>query len=193
MAKKELIVVGAIAVSSVALVSGIKAWRGTENSGEQVVELAPVTYPSFESARAANDATLLITIVSSHGHYVDFGLDGKPNFGGDPGLGIEYFTAHLDDVISGDESLVGQSIVVTQLENGSVSEVEARDLFEQGQSYVNIATSYEPNPGTIDGEIWSTPLAGQGVFPVIDREVFPSSPDVFPEVFEGNSVSLKEL
>ncbi|WP_054953392.1 hypothetical protein [Flaviflexus massiliensis] len=193
MVKRGLLVAGAVAVSSVALVSGIKAWQGTENRDEQVVELAPVTYPSFESAQAANDATMLVTIVSSDGRYVDFGLDGKPNFGGDPGAGIEYFTAHVDDVISGDESLVEQSIVVTQLESGTVSEVEVGDQFEPGQSYVIIASSYEPNPGTIDSEVWSTTLAEQGVFPVIEGEVFPTSPDLFPEVFDGNSVSLEVL
>lgn len=88
---------------------------------------------------------------------------------------------------------MGQSIVVTQPKAGTVSESEAGDQFEAGKSYVIIASSFEPNPGTIDNRIWSTPLAGQGVFPVIDGQVFPTNPDVSPEVFEGTSVSLDVL
>ncbi|MEZ7897995.1 MAG: hypothetical protein QMB98_04215 [Flaviflexus sp.] len=193
MMKKSVLAFGIVAACAVITFGGTKLWQKDQTELNQDVETAPVGYSSFEDAQEHHDATLLIMVKSMDGSYADFGLDGKPNFDGDPGLGIEYFTAHVVDVISGDESLMGQSIVVTQLEAGTVSESEAGDQIEAGKSYVIIALSFEPNPGTIESRIWSTPLAGQGVFPVFDGQVFPTNPDVFPEVFEGNSVSLDVL
>ncbi|MGO1621563.1 hypothetical protein, partial [Flaviflexus sp.] len=76
---------------------------------------------------------------------------------------------------------------------GTMSETSEEEHLVPGRNYVIIALEYTPNPGTVDGTVWSTPLAGQGVFPIVEGEVVPTRADVLPETFGGGSVSLDVL
>ena len=193
MRKHLLIGLGLFALSATVVAGVTWPWGDeTDRSGYRT-EAAPVIYRSFEDAQNQHDATLAVTVVSRDGTYVDDGGDGKPDFPGDPGLPMEYLTVLVDDVLKGDELLVGSELTVVQSERGTMSETTAEEHMVPGNAYVIIASEYESNPGTLEGKAWATPLAGQGVFPLIDGDVVPTRSDVFPETFNHGSIPLAAL
>lgn len=192
--RKNLLIGLSLFALSAAVVAGVTwPWGDeTDRSGYRM-EVAPVIYSSFEDAQNQHDATLAVTVVSRDGTYVDYGGDGKPDFPDDPGLPMEYLTVKVDDVLKGDESLVGTELTVVQSELGTMSETTAEEHMVPENSYVIIASEYESNPGTIEDKAWATPLAGQGVFPIVDGDVVPTRADVFPETFNHGSVPVATL
>lgn len=180
-------------VSAVIAAAVTWPWGGETNETGHTVQAAPVIYDSFEDAQNQHDATLAVTVVSVDGTHTDYGGDGKPDFPDDPGLPMEYLTVKVDDVLKGDESLVGAELTVVQSELGTMSETTAEEHMVPGNTYVIIASEYESNPGTIEDKAWATPLAGQGVFPIVDGDVVPTRSDVFPETFNYGTVPVAAL
>ena len=163
------------------------------DNSRHIPQAAPVIYSSFDDAQNQHDATLVVTVVNVEDEYVDYGGDGKPDHADDPGLSMESLTVKVDDVLKGDESLAGTELTLVHSSLGTMSETSEEEHLVPGRNYVIIALEYTPNPGTVDGTVWSTPLAGQGVFPIVEGEAVPTRADVFPETFGGGSVSLDVL
>lgn len=193
MKKNLVIAVSVLGLSTAAVAGAIWPWGGESNRSGQRIDAAPVIYASFDDAQSQYDGTLVVTVISRDGEYVDHGGDGRPDFPGDPGLPMERLTVSVEDVLKGDESLAGRELTVVQSELGTMSETTSEEHLVAGTTYVIIASEYESNPGTVDGPVWSMPLAGQGVFPVVDGHAVPTRSDVFPETFNDGPVPLAAL
>ncbi|AZQ76986.1 hypothetical protein EJ997_06175 [Flaviflexus ciconiae] len=188
--------IGVISVFGLsAVIAGAVSWLGNGDSIEShpIVQVAPVIYSSFEDVQDQHDATLVVTVVSVDAEYVDYGRDGKADHADDPGLLMESLTVKVDDVLKGDKLLVGTELTVVQSQFGTMSEASDEEYLVPGNSYVIVASEYVSSPGTVEGKVWSMPLAGQGVFPIVDGEVHPTRADVFPETFDGGAVALDVL
>lgn len=193
MRRNLLIGLSVVAFSAAAVSGATWPWGDATDDDSYTVHAAPVIYSSFEDAQNQHDATLVVTVISLDGTYVDYGGDGEPDFPDDPGLAQQRLTVSVDAVLKGEESLVGGELTVVQSEQGTMSETTAEEHLVPGNSYLIIASEHVPNPGTVDGTVWSTPLAGQGVFPIIDGEVVPTRSDVFPETFDYGTVPVTAL
>ena len=159
--------------------------RAAPESSETVVHAALVIYACFDDAVKQHGTAVLITVVSDPVRYEDFGADGKPDYAGQPGLPTEHLTVRIDEVLRGDAGLVGSEITVSQLPKDSGTTLEQDGYLEKGSQYVIIASAHKPNPGVgTAAEVWSMPLAGQGIFKVdAAGQVTPFVAGVFPETF----------
>lgn len=185
---KKSLAIALVAAAPFGLAGGLAfAAKSRTEAVPMVYEFVPVLYPSVEDMAADSDASFEVRVISTPVPVVDFGVDGKPDFEGDPGLQLELVEVEVLDVIAGDESLAGRTITIVQPPASSELEGStSADRLELSQRYVVFATEVPANPGLGEsGSVWVTPGSGQGVFTVAGGgDAVARVRGIFPESYE---------